>query len=152
MDKQSAKQILQSRSVISKVGKYTVKVTSVTNGHVRESDGRVIDIVNFNCMTGYQASQALASFKAGEYEEATARTAMSTSVLDRQYCPLKGEIVDIEVGEIYSEKAESNILVVTSIVPRQAEAPKKFSLDFEDDADEQEEAPAESKAKQGALV
>lgn len=153
MNKQDAKSILESRSVINSAGKYTVKVTHVTKGYVTPN-GRVVDIVNFSAMTGFQASKALQSFKAGEYAESTDRTGLSTSVLDRQYCPSKGEIVDIEVSDHFSENVGENILVVSSIIKRQAEKASKFSLDFEDDDNSAEPAVDVIKAasKESALV
>ena len=128
MEKQTAIQILKSRVLIPSAGKYTVKATSV-NPHMRE-DGTMVTIVNFNAVTPYQADLAKKAFAAGDYDAAIGKgTSMSTSQLNGQYVPSKGEIVDIEVGEIYSENAEANILVVTSIVPRKAVVAKAFSFD-----------------------
>lgn len=141
MDKSNAKQILESRSVISKTGKFTLRVTNVTYGHQRlNKDGSTttVDIVNFNAMTAFQAQQAVEAFKQGEYEEATRRS-LSTSLLNGMYVPTKGEIVDVEIEEIYSDKAEANILVVQSVIKRQAESTSKFSLDA---LEEEVEAPA----------
>lgn len=128
MEKQTAIQILKSRVLIPSAGKYTVKCTT-TNPFMRE-DGTMVNIVNFNALTPYQADLAKKAFQAGDYEGATGKgTSLSTSQLNGQYVPSKGEIVDIEVGEIYSENAEANILVVTSIVPRKAVVAKAFSFD-----------------------
>jgi len=145
MDQSSAKQILQSRAVISTPGKFTVKVTSVTHNHMRDN-GQLVNIVNFAAMTAFQAQQAKEAYKAGDFEAAT-RRALSSSVLDRQYTPVKGETVDIEVEEIYSDNAEANILVVASIIPRQATKASKFSLDFDE-----EEVEAEAGAASASLV
>lgn len=151
MDKQTAKSILQSRSVISTTGKFTVKVTSVTNGYIRTNkDGStsVVDIVNFAAMTNYQAQQALEAYKAGNYAEAT-RSSLSTSRLSGQYVPVKGEIVDIEVSSRYSDTAEADILVVDAIIQRQAVAAAKFSLD---DEEETSEAELETTNAEAALI
>lgn len=137
MDQLSAKQILQSRAVISTVGKFTVRVTNVTHGHIREN-GQVVNIVNFAAMTAFQAQAALAAYKAGNYEEATQKS-LSTSQLSGQYTPTKGEIVDIEVAEHFSDNVGENILVVSAIIKRQAEQAHKFSLD-----DVEESAPVET--------
>lgn len=149
MDKLSAKQILQSRDVISTTGKYTVKVTSVTHNHQRDN-GQTVNIVNFAAMTAFQKEQAVKAYKAGDFEEAT-RKALSSSVLDRQYTPVKGEIVDIEVGEIYSDNAKANVLVVNSIIPRQATKATKFSFDF-DEEEVEEEVEAGAAAASAPLV
>lgn len=128
MEKQQAIQILKSRVLIPSTGKYTVKATSV-NPFMRE-DGTMVTIINFNALTPYQADLAKKAFVAGDYDAAIGKgTSLSTSQLNGQYVPSKGEIVDIEVGEIYSENAESNILVVTSIVPRKAVVAKAFSFE-----------------------
>lgn len=128
MEKQQAIQILKSRVLIPSAGKYTVKATSV-NPLMRE-DGTMVTIVNFNALTPYQADLARKAFASGDYDGAIGKgTSMSTSQLNGQFVPSKGEIVDIEVGEVYSEKAEANILVVTSIVPRKAVVAKAFSFE-----------------------
>ena len=136
MERTQAIQILKSRLLIPAAGKYTVKATSV-NPFMRE-DGTMVTIVNFNALTPYQADLAKKAFIAGDYEAAVGKgTSLSTSQLNGQYVPSKGEIVDIEVSEIYSENVGANILVVTSIVPRKAVQAKAFS--FEELLEEVEE-------------
>ena len=136
MERTQAIQILKSRVLIPSAGKYTVKATSV-NPFMRE-DGTMVTIVNFNALTPYQADLAKKAFIAGDYEAAVGKgTSLSTSQLNGQYVPSKGEIVDIEVSEIYSENVGANILVVTSIVPRKAVQAKAFS--FEELLEEVEE-------------
>lgn len=136
MERTQAIQILKSRVLIPSAGKYTVKTTSV-NPFMRE-DGTMVTIVNFNALTPYQADLAKKAFIAGDYESAVGKgTSLSTSQLNGQYVPVKGEIVDIEVSEIYSENVGANILVVTSIVPRKAVQAKAFS--FEELLEEVEE-------------
>jgi len=135
LSKEQAKQILESRVVISRPGKFTAKVTNVTYGHNRTNkDGSttVVDIVNFAAMTAYQSQQAVAKFKEGDYDGA-ASNSLSTSVLNGQYSPAKGEIVDIEVSEMYSENVDANILVVSSIVPRRAEQASTFKLGIDEE-------------------
>lgn len=129
LDKKSAVQILNSRAVIAAPGKYTVKVTSTTP-FIRE--GVATTIVNFAAMTAYQLSKAQEHFAAGEYDEAC-NLNMSASQLQGRYVPSKGEVVDVEVTEI-TNKEDINILVVDSIVPRQATvaARAKFSFDEEE--------------------
>lgn len=137
MNKQQATQILNSRVLVKEPAKYTVKVTSV-NPHMRE-DGTMVTIVNFGAITPYQAELATKAFNEGKYEEAVGKgTSLSTSQLSGQFVPSKGETVDIEVEEIYSDKAEANILVVSSIVARKAIKATRFSIGIEESVEEPE--------------
>jgi len=133
--KDVALNILQSRSVVAEPGKYTVKVTSV-NPFSRE-DGTNTHIVNFNCMTQFQASQATKAYKEGDYEGAINSTSMTASQLSGRYVPTKGETVDIEV-RTHLNKDGVEILVVDSIIARKAVASKKFSLVLEEEPAEAE--------------
>lgn len=145
MEKLQAKQILESRSVINKPGKYSVNVTNVTYGHQRKNkDGSytTVDIVNFAAMTSYQSEQAIQAYKEGDYEKAT-NNSLSTSRLDGQFVPVKGERVDIEVEQIWSENQQANILVVSQIIPRQAQTASKFKLTEEEVSEEQPLVEAE---------
>lgn len=134
MTKESAVQILNSRKLISKEGKFTVKVTSAAPFLRENNDGSKtpVTIVNFAAMTQYQLSQAQELFKTGDYQGAT-NLNMSASQLSGQFVPLKGEIVDVEVGTIQNKEG-INILVVTSIVARQAEKAGTISFSLEEDA------------------
>ena len=144
LDKKSAVQILNSRKLITKVGKVTLRATSVQP--FQREDGTLVMIVNFNAMTAYQLTKAKELFADGDFEGAC-NLNMSASQLQGRYVPSKGETVDVEISEIYSEKAEANILVVDSIIPRVAEtAPSvKFSFDDEEETSE-ETAKAGKKA------
>lgn len=147
LTKSEAKQILESRVLVPRPGKFTVKVTNVTYGHQRSNkDGStsVVDIVNFAAMTPYQAQQAREKFIAGEFDEA-ANNSLSTSLLSGQFVPSKGEIVDVEISEMYSENVKENILVVSSIVPRRAEKASSFKLGLEEEQ-EQPATPVNEKA------
>jgi hypothetical protein len=128
LTKKEAVQILNSRKLIVKPGKVTLRATSV-NPFQRE-DGTLVMIVNFNAMTNYQLGKARELFAAGDFDGAC-NLNMSASQLQGRFVPSKGETVDVEITEIYSDKAEANILVVDSIIPRQAEAAPsvKFSFD-----------------------
>ena len=139
MEKLTAKQILQSRVLISSAGKYTVKVTSV-NPYTDPETGNSRTIINFNAMTPYNAGQATKAFKEGDYEASVGKgTSMSASQLQGQYIPSKGEIVDIEVVD-YTTKDGDNTFVVDTIVPRKAIAAKAFSLSLEEEEVENPEA------------
>lgn len=130
--KEVALNILNSRSLITEAGKYTVKCTSV-NAYTRE-DGFQSTIVNFNAMTNYHATLAKKAFKEADYEAAINNTSITASQLNGMFVPQKGETVDVEVGTI-TNKDGIDILVVTSIIPRKAVAAKKFSL-VEEEVDE----------------
>lgn len=132
--KETALNILNSRSLISEAGKYTAKCTSV-NPYTRDS-GQQTYIVNFNCMTNYHANIAKKAFKAGDYDEAINNTSLTASQLEGMYVPVKGETVDIEVGEFVNKDGQT-MLVVNSIIARKAVQAKKFSMSF-DDEDEDE--------------
>ena len=137
--KEVALNILQSRSVVSEPGKYTVKVTSVNPFTRDNEDGSQTNthIVNFNCMTQFQASQATKAFKEADYESAINSTSMTASQLSGQYVPSKGETVDIEV-RTHLNKDGVEILVVDSIIARKAVTSKKFSLVLEEEPVEEE--------------
>lgn len=143
MDRKSAVQILNSRKLVNKVGKITLKCTS-TNPFMRE-DGTATTIVNFNGMTEYQLNKAKELFEAGEYQEAT-NLNMSASQLSGRFVPSKGEIVDVEITEI-NNKDGIKILVVDSIIPRKAEAAPRINFFTEEENEEVEEATAVAEAE-----
>ena len=140
MTRKSAATILNSRKLVNKPGKFTLKVTSAANFIRSNKDGSKtpVTIVNFAAMTPYQLGQAQEHFKAGDFQEAT-NLNLSASQLAGQYVPAKGEIVDVEVDTIQNNEG-IDILVVSSIVPRQAEkaasitgfSAEDSSLDIED--------------------
>lgn len=131
VNKQLAKQILNSRIFVDTPGKYAVKVTNVTP-YTRE-DGTPTHIVSVNAMTNYQRDQAIAALKLEDYDAAT-NTNMSGSVLDRQYCPSKGEIVHMNVQEIINNDG-IKILVVQSFseIPVKAATKTNFDSFFTDE-------------------
>lgn len=136
MTKESAVQILNSRKLIAKEGKFTVKVTSAAPFLRENKDGSTtpVTIVNFAAMTPYQLGEAKKLFAAGDYQGAT-NLNMSASQLSGQFVPLKGEIVDVEVGTINNKDGVA-ILVVTSIIARQAEKAGSISFSLEEEGEE----------------
>lgn len=126
LSQEQALQILQSRSLITEAGKYTVKTTSTTP--IIRDNGQTVTIVNFSAMTTYHAQKAIEAYNEGKYDDCTNGTSLSASQLEGQFVPSKGETVDIEVGE-HVNKDGVTILVVTSIVQRKAVQAKKFSLE-----------------------
>jgi len=134
MDRKSAAAILNSRKLVNKVGKFTLKVTSAqpflrTN---KDQSTTAVTIVNFAGMTTYQVQKATELFKAGKYQEAT-NLNLSASQLQGQYVPSKGEIVDVEIDTIKNNDG-IDILVVGTIVARQAEAAARISGFGDDDS------------------
>lgn len=140
LDKKSAVQILNSRKLVTSVGKVTLKATSIQP--FQRADGTLVMIVNFNGMTAYQLGKAKELFSQGDYDGAC-NLNISASQLQGRFVPSKGETVDVEITEI-DNKDGVKILVVDSIIPRVAvTAPSvKFSFD-----DEEELAPANATAE-----
>lgn len=97
LTKESAKQIIGSRKQVSGPGKYQLKVTSATN-YTRE-DGTPVKILNFNAMTAYHVSQAVAAIKEKDWTKATNQALSATQRLGVDFIPEKGEIVDVIVEE-----------------------------------------------------
>lgn len=128
--KDAAKRILQSRKLITAPGKYTLKVTSVTP-YSREinEEAQMVNIVNFNAMTnahlngytnndGERIPGALELFQNEEYQDAVNKSC-STNVLEGQYTPSKGEIVDVEFDFIKTANVDKALLPV-AVIQRQA--------------------------------
>ena len=143
LDKKSAVQILNSRKLITKVGKVTLRATSVSP--FQREDGTLVMIVNFNAMTAYQLAKAKELFAEGDFDGAC-NLNMSASQLQGRYVPSKGETVDVEISEI-TNKDGVDILVVDSIIPRVAETAPSVKFSFDD-----EEETSEETAKAGKKV
>lgn len=147
IDSTLAKQILNSRILISAPGKYRVKVTNVTP-YVREN-GQSTDIVSVNAMTPYAQAQAIAALKEKDYD-AACNTNMSGSVLDRQYCPSKGEFVYMNVDAI-PNKDGVEILVVQSFTEIPVSTTTKANFDaYFDEVPVEETAEEKAAEKKGA--
>ena len=140
MEKLTAIQILNSRSLLTEVGvEYPVKVTNVTP--FNREDGTSVNILNFNAMTPWQAAQAKLALKAGEYQEATNFNISSSSRVGIDFTPVKGQNVYITLAEIKSKsEPDTTILVVQSV--RALDKAKGRTLSFDD----VEEAPMEEVA------
>lgn len=145
MKKESAIQILNSRKLISTVGKFTIKVASVSNPIYNEDKQVTTNIVNFAAMTPFQVEKANELFKEANslakqgdlvgaeelYQKATNST-ITMSVLEGRYLPTKGEIVDVEIGHHINKEGEK-ILIVEAIVPRKAAVASTIKFNFEED-------------------
>lgn len=129
MDKDSAISILRSRKTIMEAGKYTAKVTSVNPHHrVNARGGDQIAIVNFNIMTPYHAEQATGFFTQGDYQEAVNNN-LTASIRENDYCPVKGETVDIIVEEVVTSTGVKGLFVTGPCIPQKAKAPAVFNID-----------------------
>lgn len=129
MTKDSAKQILKSRVLISKPGKYAVKVTNVHT--FIPADGSPREIVNVAAMNPYQLETAIALMKNGDYQAAT-NQGMSHSPLPGKYVPVKGEVVYVVVEE-QTTKAGIKGMFITSLTPMEVSNAAKVSFNFDDE-------------------
>lgn len=147
MEKLTAIQILNSRSLLTEVGvEYPVKVTNVTP--FQREDGTAVNILNFNAMTPWQAAQAKLALKEGNYQEATNFNISSSSRIGIDFTPVKGQNVYITLAEVKSKsEPDTTILVVQSV--RALDKAKGRTLSF-DDVEEAEEAPMEEVAAPAA--
>lgn len=137
MEKSAAKQIIASRDLITKEGKYRVKVTNVTPYHREIGNGiNQVAITNFAAMTNYHLEAAKTLFAQGDYQEACNQN-LSMSIRSNDFLPAKGEIVDIVVSEI-TTKNEVTGLFVISMSPVHATKAAKIDMDaFETEAGEE---------------
>ena len=122
-----AKRILKSRKVISKPGKYQVKVTST---HLMPTHF----IINTNGMSPYDEKQAKQKYSEGEYE-ASLKSNLSTNVwVDEDsgevkgFLPEKDEIINIVCDFVQTKSGETG-LFITSISAIPVSATSSFSFD-----------------------
>jgi len=115
--KEQIKNILSSRIVIEKPGKYQVKVSQVTEYTPEEGSPRFI--VNLQATTKYHIGRAIEALKAEDYQAAL-NTNITATVFNNDgkastYLPAKGETVNVIVSEMVNKQNEK-ILVVNSIM------------------------------------
>jgi hypothetical protein len=111
-----AVRILQSRANIAQPGKYRVKVTGTTP-YVRE-DGTAVQICNLAAMTQYHISEAKRMLNEGDIQSATNQNLTSSPRIGRDFCPQKGEFVDIIVDFVTTRDGQQALLVTNmSAVP-----------------------------------
>jgi hypothetical protein len=148
MEKELAVSILSSRSLVTTSGKKEgVKVENVSFKEKETALGRnQVAIVNLSAMTRYQVAKAKSLFTQGEFQEATNQR-MSFGVLEGDYVPTKGELVDIQVIEKDNKDGIAS-LFISKIIPMKAEKLSKvnFSFDEEEGTEIAEEIPAFSAA------
>jgi len=128
MEKSNAIQILKSRTLIAKPGKYRVKTTSATSFYKDLGNGiSQVAIANFDAMTSYHLEAAKTLFAQGDYQEACNQK-LSASIRSNDYNPSKGEIVDIVVDEVTTKNGITGLFIV-SISPVKAETASKVNMD-----------------------
>ncbi len=141
ISKESAYNIIKNRIDALQPGLYkNIKVTQVNTVSLMNSTARtalearnITHIANVNLITGYQKLKALEHYKAGDFNMATNQQ-MSLSIRKSDYCPSKGEYVDVQVGEIVNKDGET-ILVIQSILPAKAVVTRATDMSmFDDDA------------------
>jgi hypothetical protein len=126
VDKNFAARILNSRIKIKSPGEIkSVMVTSVT-----PYDGK--HIVNFKCMSIDQVKKAQKHFAAGEYQDAV-NTNLSTSVLEGQFLPQKGQYVDLTIGLVPNRDKTGEVLRVIGMSP--ISAAETLNISFELDSE-----------------
>ena len=138
LSQESAEKILSSKRVITSPGKYTVKVTSVTE-FIKD---QTVAIVNFDVMNAFQQGQAEELYAAGDFQGAC-NQGLSMSLRALDYTPSPTERVDIEVEEITLKSGEK-ALMAQAIIPRKAVALKKSVWSFSS-------APVEAEAEEGEV-
>lgn len=134
------KNILSSRKLIEKPGKYQVKVSQVTE--YTPEDGTPRSIINLQATTRYHVGVALEALKTGEYQKAL-NTNLTATVFYNEgvassYVPTNGEIVNVIVSEITNKNGEQ-ILVVSSMhelpVINAKSTKDLFAVAFKDELD-----------------
>lgn len=115
--KEQIKNILQSRMVIEKPGKYQVKVNQISE--YTPEGGATRFIVNLQATTKFHVARAIDALKKEEYQDALNSNLTATVFVNdgatSTYLPSKGEIVNVIVSEMIN-KAGEKILVVNSIM------------------------------------
>lgn len=100
LSKEAALRIIVSKGIVSGPGVHRCKVTNVTPFPSMRANGvRQVAIANFNAKTAYQEEAAATLFGQGDYDKA-ANQGLSLSILEGQFCPQPGQIVDVVVEEV----------------------------------------------------
>ena len=97
MDKDKSARIIASKAVIEREGFYRVKVSSTcTYNAIRAGGAKQVGIVNFAARSILQDAEMTALYKQGMYAEAS-YVGLSASILEHQFFPRAGTMVDIVV-------------------------------------------------------
>lgn len=126
--REKALTFITSKGTISSPGVYRVKVTNVTPYSRMIGDGlRQVAIANVNAKTDYHNQVAATLFAQGDYAEA-ANQGLSKSILEGQFCPMKGQMVDIVVEQITTKNGVTG-LFIQDMSPAPIEQPRKETSD-----------------------
>lgn len=136
MEKENAIQILNSRKLLTKPGKFQVKVTNVTPWE-RPENGMLTNIVSYAAMTPYQLTQARVLMAEGYFQAATNQNLASSQRMGQDFTPRKGELVNIVVDYI-ATKADPNVkaLLVVNCSPIEVES--AINVNFTQDVESPE--------------
>jgi len=105
LTKEESIRIVASKGIISTEGVHRVKCTSVTPYHKDRGNGAIqVAIANFNAKSDYQEAAALTLLGQGDYDKA-ANQGLSMSILQGQFVPTKGQVVDIVVEQLTTNNA-----------------------------------------------
>ena len=126
ISREQSLKFITSKSNITAPGVYRVKVTNVHPYTQMLSNGvQQVAIANFNAKTAYHEQVAATLFAQGDYAQA-ANQGLSAKVLEGQFYPMKGQMVDIVVEEITTKNGITGLFVqAMSAAP--IETPKKSS-------------------------
>jgi len=138
---EQAQGILGSRKMITEDGKYRLKVTNVTP-YLRP-DGTMVKITNFAAMIAHHVAEARKSIAEGDYDSACNQGLSASPRADRDFCPQKGEIVDVIVETITTKNGVTGQFV-TSITPVATTVAKNVNVASLFAAEVEEEVEAEA--------
>jgi hypothetical protein len=141
--KENAAAVLRSRKVVSVGPQFTgIKVNHVSDA-MMDSQGQEYHIVNLAAVTKRQAQFAVKAYNDGDYEAALngdktfGRTSLSCRVYpERQPLPMKGDVVNIRLEEVWSENQGANIEVVAALSIPAPIVAKGISLQVEETVNE----------------
>lgn len=115
---ESCIQIINSRRIATEPGKYQVKVTNVTPYERPEEQGGLLtQINNYDLMTPYNLQEAKRLFNEGDYTGAASQKLSSSSRIGIDYCPMKGEIVEVVLDIIETKNRPEGALLVKAVQP-----------------------------------
>ena len=127
MDKDKSARIIASKAVIEREGFYRVKVSSTcTYNAIRAGGAKQVGIVNFAARSILQDAEMNALYRQGQYAEAS-YIGLSASILEHQFFPRAGTMVDIVVEMKTTSKGVRG-LFVTTITPSVPTVPRKRSV------------------------
>jgi len=134
LTKEQVKQIIESRKIVTEPGQYQAKVTNVTL-YTREDD-TLVQINNFDLMTPWNLSEAKRLYKEGEYTEAASQKLSNNSRVGTDFCPKKGDIVNVVLDIIATKNQPNGVLLIKAIMPLETKKASAVSFGFDDETEE----------------